>query len=89
MRFEKYYVFVNFFQIVKIFIKKGCRDYDNGFCKLGMECQQLHIKSQLCPDYFYGFCPLGPNCSMGHPKLLGEKDNEFLRFWNRNQAMYR
>ena len=64
-----------------------CRNYEKGFCRLGPDCDKLHIEKTLCEDYSYGFCPLGPRCIKAHPKLLSSIDNNFLRLWNRHYIL--
>ncbi|KAJ3187741.1 Cleavage and polyadenylation specificity factor subunit 4 [Gaertneriomyces sp. JEL0708] len=48
---------------------KECPWYMRGFCKLGPDCPNKHIRKALCLDYVTGFCPKGPECSFGHPKF--------------------
>ncbi|KAG4303486.1 hypothetical protein PCANB_000155 [Pneumocystis canis] len=46
----------------------SCAWYAMGFCPLGPNCQQKHVRKTLCKLYLTGFCPKGPECSNAHPK---------------------
>ena len=46
-----------------------CADYDMGFCILGPNCKNRHVKKEICQRYLNGFCPLGPSCDESHPKF--------------------
>ena len=41
-----------------------CPWYERGFCPLGPDCSQRHVKGKrICQMYLTGFCPLGRECS--------------------------
>ena len=40
-----------------------CPWYERGFCPLGPDCSQRHVKGKrICQMYLTGFCPLGKEC---------------------------
>ena len=47
-----------------------CSHYDRGFCPLGPNCVNKHIRRPPpCPFYLAGFCPEGRQCAKGsHPR---------------------
>ena len=45
-----------------------CPYFEMGFCKLGVHCPLLHVKTVICPDFALGFCPKGPTCTKKHVK---------------------
>ncbi|OLL24180.1 mRNA 3'-end-processing protein YTH1 [Neolecta irregularis DAH-3] len=45
-----------------------CPWYEMGFCQLGPDCRQKHIRKAICQLYLTGFCPRGKECEEAHPK---------------------
>ncbi|KAI1001353.1 hypothetical protein K3495_g6848 [Podosphaera aphanis] len=45
-----------------------CPHYDKGFCALGPNCSQRHLRKVLCELYLAGFCPDGKACKNSHPR---------------------
>jgi cleavage and polyadenylation specificity factor subunit 4 len=51
-----------------------CPWYERGFCPLGAECAQRHVKGRsICQSFLTGFCPLGKECPDAQ-YLLGRSD---------------
>ena len=45
-----------------------CPHYEKGFCPLGPNCSQRHVRKVLCEFYLAGFCPDGKECRKAHPR---------------------
>lgn len=45
-----------------------CPHYLKGFCPLGPNCSQRHVRKTLCEFYLAGFCPDGKACKKAHPR---------------------
>lgn len=59
-----------------LYKRPSCPWYDRGFCPLGPQCANRHVKKEkLCPFYMAGFCPDGKECKEGaHAKWRDDKD---------------
>jgi len=58
--------------------QRGCKYYERGFCKNGLNCPGAHIRRELCPNYLQGFCFKGPNCENVHLKVLIAPEDDRL-----------
>ncbi|ODQ53990.1 hypothetical protein SAICODRAFT_34596 [Saitoella complicata NRRL Y-17804] len=47
-----------------------CPWYEMGFCPLGPECRQKHVRKTMCELWLAGFCPEGLECENAHPKHI-------------------
>jgi cleavage and polyadenylation specificity factor subunit 4 len=54
---------------------RDCPFYDRGFCRLGPNCKNRHVRRQICLDYLAGFCALGNTCANAHPKFESVDEN--------------
>lgn len=52
-----------------------CAAYEKGFCKLGPNCPNPHVRAKMCLRYLTGFCPFGPECEDAHPKFMQIDDS--------------
>jgi len=46
-----------------------CLWYERGYCPLGPECSNKHVRRVPCKLYLTGFCPNGRGCTESHPKF--------------------
>lgn len=63
-----------------------CPWYERGFCPLGPDCGQRHVKGKrICQMYLTGFCPLGKECPDAQ-YIMFDIQADFLVLNGRNQV---
>ncbi|OIR57963.1 MAG: cleavage and polyadenylation specificity factor subunit 4 [Amphiamblys sp. WSBS2006] len=65
--------------------KEECLWYSIGFCRLGPECPNKHIRRAVCLRYLTGFCPLGAECELAHPRTVEDVKEESEAEQERNK----
>ena len=66
-----------------------CPNYENGYCKFGNKCQNIHNKKELCINYLLGYCPLGPNCKLIHIKSMVPPEQDDVSFLTKDMNKFK